>query len=392
MINFIICDDVKKYREMAEKVIDAYMMKNKVEYKTHLFEDYDNSFMKIVESKLSFKIYILDIETPSKSGIDIARYIRNKDVDSVLIFLTGHQELGNVVQECNKALNEILKILSKGEKFVGSLAKSLQEYDNVNLEGNMSADNAFIQGLRSMTYSTGEAPSYQYCLGVLTRGNIPEGYLNVISERHQNGETGVRRVFDHFTNQMLIQDANYPPNETAHYAQRNQESHPRGVYYNATSDMTNPRGPGTTYYHELAHMIDHASMNYQGRLSNTPEFASALTEDGQRILNLYNSLPAERQSAFLNRIRQDSAHSFSDLIDATTNGHLHGSYGHSRQYWTCPGNLQAEAFAHFFEASMGGGSKMTFLASFFPTAFGVFSSMIDSIQSLGFPMSRTLER
>ena len=58
MINFIICDDVKKYREMAEKVIDAYMMKNKVEYKTHLFEDYDNSFMKIVESKLSFKIYI----------------------------------------------------------------------------------------------------------------------------------------------------------------------------------------------------------------------------------------------------------------------------------------------------------------------------------------------
>ncbi len=46
-----------------------------------------------------------------------------------------YKELGNVVQECNKALNEILKILSKGEKFVSSLAKSLQEYDNVNLEG-----------------------------------------------------------------------------------------------------------------------------------------------------------------------------------------------------------------------------------------------------------------
>lgn len=48
----------------------------------------------------------------------------------------------------------------------------------------MSADNAFVQGLRNMTYSAGEAPSYQYCLGVLTKGNIPEGYLNVISEEN----------------------------------------------------------------------------------------------------------------------------------------------------------------------------------------------------------------
>ena len=53
--------------------------------------------MKIVESKMPFKVYILDIETPTRSGIDIARVIRKKDVDSVLIFLTGHQELSNLV-------------------------------------------------------------------------------------------------------------------------------------------------------------------------------------------------------------------------------------------------------------------------------------------------------
>lgn len=85
-------------------------------------------------------------------------------------------------------------------------------------------------------------------------------------------------------------------------------------------------------------------------------------------------------AAFLTRIRQDSAHSFSDLIDATTNGQLHGNYGHSRNYWTRPGNLQAEAFAHFFEASMGDQGKLELLANFFPTAFGIFSSMIDSIR------------
>lgn len=291
-----------------------------------------------------------------------------------------YKELGDVVQECNKALNEILKIILKGEKFVGSLAKSLQEYDNVNLVGNMSADNAFVQRLRDMTYSSGEMPSYQYCLGVLTRGTIPEGYLNVISTRHDHSEPSVCRVFDNFTRQMVIQDANYPPNQTAHYSPMSYEGHRRGVYYNASSDMTNPRGAGTTYYHELAHMIDHAATGYRGNLSNTPEFGSALIEDGQRILQCYNGLPPERQQAFLTRIRTDSSHSFSDLIDATTNGQLHGSYGHSREYWTRSGNLQAEAFAHFFEASMGSEEKLEMLANFFPTAFGVFSTLIESIQ------------
>lgn len=99
MINFIVCDDIKKYRVLIENVIDKYMMKNKLEYKTHIFKDYDEDFLKIVNSKLSFKVYILDIETPTRSGIDIARIIRHKDVDSILIFLTGHQELSPVIMK-----------------------------------------------------------------------------------------------------------------------------------------------------------------------------------------------------------------------------------------------------------------------------------------------------
>ena len=322
----------------------------------------------------NIKTAITSIETTRASMSKRYRDLGNSWKDK------KYDELGDVLQECNRAFNEVLKTLAKGEKYVGALAKSLAEYESTNLVENAASDNAFVQNLRSMTYSAGEAPSYQYCLGVLTRGNIPDGYLDVISTRRENGETGVRRVFDHFTNQMVIQNANYPPNQTAHYSPLNYEGHRRGVYYNANSDMTNPRGAGTTYFHELAHMIDHASTGYQGNLSSSPEFGNALIEDGQRILSLYNNLTPERQNAFLNRIRGDSAHSFSDLIDATTNGQLHGSYGHSREYWTRPGNLQAEAFAHFFEASMGDPDKLELLSNFFPTAFGIFTTMIDSIQ------------
>lgn len=129
MINFIICDDVKQYREMVEHIVISYMMKNKLEYKTHVFKDYDSEFMKIVESKLPFKVYILDIETPSKSGIDIARIIRNHDVDSVLIFLTGHQELGHVVMKNDFLfLSYINKFDDCENRLIKSLDKALQMF------------------------------------------------------------------------------------------------------------------------------------------------------------------------------------------------------------------------------------------------------------------------
>lgn len=129
MINFIICDDVKQYREMVEHIVVSYMMKNKLEYKTHIFKDYDSDFLKIVKSKLSFKVYILDIETPTRSGIDIARLIRNKDVDSVLIFLTGHQELGHVVMKNDFLfLSYINKFDDCEKRLTKSLDKALQMF------------------------------------------------------------------------------------------------------------------------------------------------------------------------------------------------------------------------------------------------------------------------
>lgn len=45
-----------------------------------------------------------------------------------------YKELGDIVQECNKALHDILKTILQGEKFVALLAKSLQEYEDTTLE------------------------------------------------------------------------------------------------------------------------------------------------------------------------------------------------------------------------------------------------------------------
>ena len=122
MINVIICDDNAKDRENAKKIVNNFMKKNKKEYETHIFEDYNKDFYNIIDRKMPSKIYLLDIETPTKSGIDVARAIREKDVDSVIIFLTVHEELGHTILK-NDLL--FLSFINKFDDYENRLYKSL---------------------------------------------------------------------------------------------------------------------------------------------------------------------------------------------------------------------------------------------------------------------------
>lgn len=122
MINIIICDDNKKDRNKVVEIVDNYMERKKIEYQKHIFEDYNNKFNSIINFKLPSKIYLLDIETPSASGIDMARIIRKNDVDSVIIFLTGHDELGNIVLKNDLMF---LSFINKFDDFKKRLNSSL---------------------------------------------------------------------------------------------------------------------------------------------------------------------------------------------------------------------------------------------------------------------------
>jgi len=124
MINVIICDDNEKDKINAEKITQKFMENNKKKYKIHLFSDYNKEFYSTLERKLSFKIYLLDIETPSKSGIDVAREIRKKDVDSVIIFLTAHEELGNIVLKNDLMF---LSFINKFDDFENRLNNALEK-------------------------------------------------------------------------------------------------------------------------------------------------------------------------------------------------------------------------------------------------------------------------
>lgn len=122
MLNVIICEDNEKDRNNIIAVVKEFMDKNQIKYDLHIYDDYNKDFRKIISSKIPFKIYLLDIETPSASGIDIAREIRKRDVDSVITFLTGHEELGNIVLKNDLMF---LSFINKFDNFKSRLNKSL---------------------------------------------------------------------------------------------------------------------------------------------------------------------------------------------------------------------------------------------------------------------------
>lgn len=67
-----------------------------------------------------------------------------------------YTELGEVIFDCNKSLNNILKTLLQGQKYVALLAKSIQEYENTNLTGgaNSNGFSATAQAVSASVYTS----------------------------------------------------------------------------------------------------------------------------------------------------------------------------------------------------------------------------------------------
>jgi len=125
MINFVVCDDEKEFRDKFTLIINKLFMKNSIEYKIKEFGSYNKEFEEFINNDMSSKIYILDIEMKkSISGIDIARKIRKNDWNSIIIMVTSHAELG---YEALKAQIMLLDFISKFDNCEKNLENVLKK-------------------------------------------------------------------------------------------------------------------------------------------------------------------------------------------------------------------------------------------------------------------------
>ena len=82
MLRFVICEDNKDFVNRLSNVITRVMMPYNFEYKINKFTHYNKEVEEIICNNDEIKIYILDIELPDISGLEIASTIREDDLNN----------------------------------------------------------------------------------------------------------------------------------------------------------------------------------------------------------------------------------------------------------------------------------------------------------------------
>ena len=124
MLEFVICDDAVETLKNVKNIIDKTMRNYSHKYNIVTFDDYDSRFDAYLANNKKAVVYILDIEMPSDSGINIAKHIRNIDKESIIVILTSHHESAD---EIYKGRLNILTFISKYDECNDNMKLAIEE-------------------------------------------------------------------------------------------------------------------------------------------------------------------------------------------------------------------------------------------------------------------------
>lgn len=315
------------------------------------------------------------------------------DVDSMVEALKGNLEKLERIREASDLVvgstnlestqSRIKDLRRIRELLEGEDESSNEEYIEKGIDSLQSDGiNEFKESLKAKDV---ESIKHDYVLGVLASNvNFTNEYKRILNERYASSEKVSREVFDIAVYKKMLSVVDGDWQGGAHYYPLKNGDRKKGVFYNAKADELDEkkRGKGSTFFHEIGHMLDH-SFGGNKFISSSEDFLSALNDDLSKI-KIKLDVDASWKQKFLEMIFADnSAHSISDILEGLTNGAICGRFGHMGgdiNYWNRDRyRVCNESFAHFFEASMGGGTKLRRIKICFPSAYKEFEKMLNTI-------------
>ncbi|MCD8119791.1 MAG: LytTR family DNA-binding domain-containing protein [Lachnospiraceae bacterium] len=90
MIRIAICDDDKKMLEDIRKRTQEQLAR--MGRTGEICTESDAGLMELDLEDTDFDIYLLDIEMPGESGMELAKHIRGKDPDAVVLFISQYEK------------------------------------------------------------------------------------------------------------------------------------------------------------------------------------------------------------------------------------------------------------------------------------------------------------
>ena len=124
MIKYVIIDDEKHALDHVEKIINKVVFKTESDYEIYKFTNYNSELEKLINDNSETKVYIIDIQLDKKkSGLDIARQIRENDWDSEIIIITNHDRMFETVY---KTIYKVFNFIEKFDNMDARLEQDLK--------------------------------------------------------------------------------------------------------------------------------------------------------------------------------------------------------------------------------------------------------------------------
>lgn len=133
-MNIAICDDIIEYRLSIKCYVTEYLKIHHLDYTVEEFESGND----LLNSNTNYDILFLDIELGDSNGIDIAKEIKKKNKNTVILIVTSyHQYLDdamdiNVTRYIDKPINQnrIYSALDKALSVINESVITFRMKDN----------------------------------------------------------------------------------------------------------------------------------------------------------------------------------------------------------------------------------------------------------------------
>ncbi|WP_370774978.1 LytR/AlgR family response regulator transcription factor [Anaerobutyricum hallii] len=91
-INIALCDDEPESLTIIQGELYKSAEKLNIEIETYVYNNGNKIVDLICKDKEDFDILFLDIDMPDISGLEVAKKLREKDSDIILIFISAHEQ------------------------------------------------------------------------------------------------------------------------------------------------------------------------------------------------------------------------------------------------------------------------------------------------------------
>ena len=212
MLRFIICEDNKEFIDKLSIIINKVMMPYNFEYKINKYREYNKEVEELILRKNEQKIYILDIELPIISGLEIASNIRENDLESMIIFVTSHPECQNdIFYSRLLAIDFINKDRLWQKRFEDTILYAIK---NINKRRVISFEfnyNSYRLPIDQILYVE-KVPENQKCIFVMEDGNTYEIMSSITKLKDKLGANFYQSHKSYLINIDKIKKINYHEN------------------------------------------------------------------------------------------------------------------------------------------------------------------------------------